>query len=656
MKSIKTKILVYVIASIVVVAAAVGTVSATLSYQSTIDTLDTTLTQLAVAASGQVSAKLDNYKTIAAMLGSDAHLSETSVSSSEKKEILSGYVEDNGLIDAFIADASGKVLTAPDMNVGSEEYFKEALAGESFIQNPVVDTEKKTTRLYVAAPIWKDGIHKGTVSGVAVIVLDGELLSQMSDATYVSNAGAAFVVNNEGTVIAHQDRKKLYTNENAINQQKTVPALKPLADILRKMIVGETGFGAYSYGGVDKFLSYAPIKGTNGWGLGINVLQDSYTNSIYIVTLWILAISCVIVFAGAALAYLLANSIAKPIKACANRLSLLAEGDLHTAIPATRSKDETAVLITALTTTVNKLNEAISDVSYHMNEIASGNLTTSVDIEYDGDLKPLEISTREIIRSLNEDMKQIEESAQQITNGSGEVANGAQALAQGATEQASSVEELSATIVEVSSQVAKNAQNASSASRIAAKNGIDVQEGNQQMQSMIEAMNEINSTSKEISKIIKSIEDIAFQTNILALNAAVEAARAGEAGKGFAVVADEVRNLASKSAEAANSTTALIESTMMAIDKGAKIANRTAQTLNGIVEGTKQSAALIEEIAVASGEQANSILQITQGIEQISTVVQTNSATSEESAAASEELSSQAQMLKNLVEHFKLKA
>ncbi len=354
------------------------------------------------------------------------------------------------------------------------------------------------------------------------------------------------------------------------------------------------------------------------------------------------------------LALYLSRSISKPIKACADRLVLLSEGDFHTVVAEAKTKDETGVMLNSLQKFVTSLNDAIADVSYHLGEIAQGNLTTKVTREYKGDLIPLENSINEIVVSLNDAMSQINQASDQVASGSEQVSGGAQTLSQGATEQASSIEELSATINEISAQIKQNAGNAANANKISTESSKEVESGNEQMQQMIKAMQEITDTSNQISKIIKTIDDIAFQTNILALNAAVEAARAGAAGKGFAVVADEVRNLAGKSAEAAKNTTTLIESSIQAVENGRKIADRTAKSLNSIVVSTKQTTDLVSEITKATNEQSVAVNQVTQGIEQISNVVQTNSATAEESAAASEELSGQAQMLKQLVGKFKL--
>lgn len=375
-----------------------------------------------------------------------------------------------------------------------------------------------------------------------------------------------------------------------------------------------------------------------GMAIGLTVLAD------------VLLIGITSIFS-----FQVAGSIAKPIKACAERLRLLSQGDLQTEVPSTSNQDETGLLLSSLDEVVKALNSAISDVSYHLGEIAKGDYATTVIRVYKGDFKGLETSTKGIILSLNETMHQIRQSARQVAAGSEQVAVGSQALSQGAAEQASSIEELSATIAEISQQIKNNAQNAIEAEQITTQAGKELFESNAQMDTMISAMAEISAASNEISKIIKTIDDIAFQTNILALNAAVEAARAGAAGKGFAVVADEVRNLASKSAEAAKNTTSLIESSILAVEKGTKIAGETANSLRHVVTSAQKSVALIEKISVASNEQAGAVTQVNQGIEQISSVIQTNSATSEESAAASEELSGQAQMLRELVHRFKLK-
>lgn len=350
------------------------------------------------------------------------------------------------------------------------------------------------------------------------------------------------------------------------------------------------------------------------------------------------------------------RSINKPVKELDDVARKIAEGDLEQSI-SYQSKDELGKLAVNFNKTVERLRDYvkyIDEISYILKEIASGNLVFHLTYDYAGEFAKIKDALEEISASLNNTLGQINQSADQVASGSDQVSSGSQALSQGATEQASSVEELAATITEISSQVKETADNARNAREQSTQAGDQVEISNQQMQDMITAMGEISDKSSQISKIIKTIEDIAFQTNILALNAAVEAARAGAARKGFAVVADEVRNLASKSSEASKSTADLIEGTVQAVEKGTEIANATAESLGAVVVSTKGVVSTVDKIASAAENQANNIAQVTQGIDQISSVVQTNSATAEESAAASEELSGQAQMLKNLVGQFKL--
>lgn len=288
-------------------------------------------------------------------------------------------------------------------------------------------------------------------------------------------------------------------------------------------------------------------------------------------------------------------------------------------------------------------------------KIAEGDLDVEINYEGKDELGQLARAFKRMSDYLNDVMTNISISSDQVAVGATQVSSSSQALSQGATEQASSVEELTASIEQISAQTLQNAENAGRANEIALSSKADAVTGNDHMQGMLKAMDEINEASASISKIIKVIDDIAFQTNILALNAAVEAARAGQHGKGFAVVAEEVRNLAAKSANAAKETTALIEGSIKKSEGGTKIASETAVSLTKIVEGVSKAADLVGQIATASHEQSAGIAQINKAIQQVSEVIQTNSATSEESAAASEELSGQADMLKEQISRFKLK-
>ncbi len=374
----------------------------------------------------------------------------------------------------------------------------------------------------------------------------------------------------------------------------------------------------------------------------------SMTELISFLTILVILVVCVLL-----LLYVI-GSIIKPLQTVTESSRNLSEGNLDFHIDV-NSENEIGVLADSLNTSVQNLKLYISDITEVLDDMAAGNLGRESHIQYIGDFVQIQKAIGAISNELSQTMEQIHSSATQVDSGSNQVAVGAQSLAQGATEQASEVDNLQQMIEQITDQINNNAESAAITTEEADKVGEKITICNNQMHEMADAMEQISACSGEISKIIKTIEDIAFQTNILALNAAVEAARAGSAGKGFAVVADEVRNLAAKSADAAKDTTQLIEKTLQMVENGSNLTNLTQESLGSVVEGAELVTDQIKIISDASKEQEVAINRIKDSISQISTVIQSNSATSEESAAASEELAGQAQILKGLIGKFQLK-
>lgn len=545
-----------------------------------------------------------------------------------------------------ITDGSGTVIARTNSDktrdsIVSEKNVSMALSGET------------TTHIEMGTEI-----RLGVRTGAPIKESSGKIIGVVS--TGYSMVSDDFVdkikhmTGNEFTIFIGDERANttLIENGKRISGTKMNPAIAKTVLEERSAYIGKTVLV-----GQPHAVAYEPIVDESGnaigayfAGISLEKINAALNNSIRsaIILVFILMVASTIGVISVAV-----RSVVKPVGAMAAIAAELSRGNLEVELQF-QSKDELGILSNALGETISSLQRYIHDISDKLRQMAARDMRVTVDLEYVGDFIAIEYAIEHIADSLNQTMLNMNAIADQVDSGAKQLADSSTLLAQGATEQASSVEELSASVEEIAAQTTQNAQNAQDAYVLSKKIQADTSSGSTRMAEMLNAMKEINASSESIHKIIKVIEDIAFQTNILALNAAVEAARAGQHGKGFAVVADEVRNLAAKSAQAAKETSELIEGSIHSVNAGTKIANETSDALNKIVEGISQAAELIGAIATASNEQATALDHVNQGILQVSQVVQNNAAVAEESAAASAELSSQADELKQGVSTFKL--
>ena len=501
----------------------------------------------------------------------------------------------------------------------------------------------KTIISYVS-PVY---LQSGKDFGVLGVDFDFAYLNELLDEHQKFHEKECFLLNAEGKILFHPD----YTEGENFGEILGGKYKKVLAEILNK----EEGYVNEGSAKNAVLLGYHALS--NGWKIVITPSHKAIYGDIEILKNTLFIFISVYLLFMLALSVILGNRQARPILSLTKSVKKLAEGSLDEEIKV-RSKNEIGALAKGLRQLVSQLKEYrlyIQEITDSLNEMQDGNLDIRLKNEYTGEFTKIKVALLDLSDKLTGLIGNIRISSDQVSSSAENVSAGAQNLTRGSMEQASSIEELSATINDISDRIRKNAENAAKANQAAATGQEEILKSDGQMQDMKASMNRINEKSAEISKIIKTIDDIAFQTNILALNAAIEAARAGEAGKGFAVVADEVRNLAQKSAEAAKDTTVLIDDTVKAVEQGSRLADSTAKSLHEVVNGQKELSILISEIASASDEQANAVSQVTTGIDQISSVVQTNSATAEESSASSSELNDQARNLREQISRFRLR-
>ncbi len=654
MNSIRKKITVCLMATVLAALVLVGASSITLNYRSTIATVDQMMRQTAVLAAERIEQELTAYKNVAVDTGCIPQLSDPLTPVADKQAIIDERVAMHGFQRGNVIGADG-ISIFDGKDYSDREYVQQAMSGNVYVSEPLVSKITGELSIMVAAPIYANGTRGGGIAGVVYFVPPETFLNDIVSSINISENCRAYMINKNGDTIADITLDTI-TTQNVEREAQSDSSLKGRAAIHAEMRQGKNGFAGFNASDGPRYAAYAPVGGTDGWSMAVTTMQKDYLSDTYVSILINILVSVAAALASIVVAVKLASNISVPMRACCQRMKQLVEGDLKSPVPETRGQDETAELTRATADMITGLNTIIDDIGYLLNELAHQNFDVNSDHRetYVGGFQNILLSMRNLKLSLSDTLRQIDSSASQVSSASNQVSVGAQSLSQGSMEQASAVEQLAATVNEISTSAKKTAAAAEQASQFVGQAGAQLGTSVNYVKDLNTAMEKISGSSEEISKIIATIENIAFQTNILALNAAVEAARAGSAGKGFAVVADEVRNLASKSDEAAKATKELIEGSIEAVTEG----SRVVAMVTGSLERTNSIAGNVttqmDIVVKAVDEQTEAIAQVTEGIDQISSVVQTNSATAQQSAAASEELSAEASGLKQMVDQFTL--
>lgn len=646
-KSIKKTLFFAMAGLAVLISIFCGIINSVILYSDSVSNIKTRISENVTAYNHSVQNAMNTYKTKIESIARNTQITDVNRTTNQKKIILQQLASDYGFSSVMVSDSSGKTLDQAD--ISQSDYFKQAATGKAYITSTVTDKNSSDIILIISTKI-----NNGGSNGVVYAYLASDTFSKMIDDVSIGKSGYGFITDKQGKTIAHKDRKVVNNFTNYIEDAKKDSSYADLASVIKNMTAGKTGTQTIQVKGVSQCIGYAKIPDTNGWSIGVSANTSELMAGFYQSILITIALVAFFIVLSVFLTLKISKPIVNPIISLVARIQKLAEGDLHSEVPQLDSEDEIGTLSKSFSATVSILKGYVEEISSMLSSLENGDCTIRTSQNYKGDFIEIRDSLNAIASKLNALFTDVSQSAEQVAMGAGQVSDASQMLSQGASQQANSVEKLSDSIFKIAQSVNHTAANAANANQFSLSASKEVERGNSLMKEMIRAIQDISEASGKIGKVIKTIEEIAFQTNILALNAAVEAEHAGSAGKGFTVVADEVRSLAGKSAEAAKDTTCLIESSTQRVENGTKIAGETAESLHSIFESVKKTTSLIHEISKASSAEASSINQITEHVNQISSVVQTNSAASEESAATSEELSSQAQLLKQALLQLKL--
>ncbi len=640
--SIKYRILRLSILSVVIVVVVLLFVISALIYNAYDTSYRSEVKNLASAYSGLIKTDIENLYYDLDSVAADTSVLDASIPMEERRATLNNIAANSRFKDFSVAFADGTTYNNTD--ISDREYFQQALKGSYCVSSPVIRKTDNSVTTMMAGPVFTyDGAQYVIYGG-----LDSLYFSQGFETIDIGEGSSIIVLDKNGQVVASSDTDQVAALENYAQSENT--ELKKLA---QAMINNDEGIVTYTNNGTIFLAAYQNIPQTDGWTIAVSANYSGALNTILLDILVCVAVSALLTIIGITVSIKVANNITKPVVKNTERLKLLAQGDVATPFVNDAPNDETYVLSESMETTVNTLKSYINDIRFVLTSLADGDLTVRSELEYKGDFVEIGKALNSISAALNDAFSRVKSNADSILSGAQQVAAGAQSLSDTAMQEAQAVTEISETITKINEQADKTAEISAKASELTHKSNENAKTGGALMQEMLSAVENIGEKSHAISEIIKTISDIAFQTNILSLNASIEAARAGEAGKGFSVVATEVSNLAAKSQEAAQNTEALIKDSVAAVDNGTNIANRAYEEMNTIVDDISRVTSEIERINRAAVEQKDSIASINDNMSKIQSGMQNTSATAEESAASGEELTSMSMSLSEAVNKYK---
>lgn len=650
MKTIRTKLMITMLAMALFITIMLSIVAIRSINNSTEGTLSSSVEPLTIQVSHNFDTTMRQYSTNLANAANSMSFSESN-SYEEMIEILKAD------FSSGINEYSSFTIYSPEGEVLISD--NKELAGLNTPEE-IKETSKKSAVVITNLTVYKKNIYFSILQTVetgekekiiAAVTINADVLNNLIINNSFGDHGYGYLIDDNGTVLLHNDRDKAINKFNVIESSENNEETKEVVEVMKEILANDNGSDSYNLRGEEYIVGYARTDYFDST-LVLVLMADDFDSATTTAMRNIIIIAAAIFALIILISGLYASRLSRPIISATKRIRLLAQGNLSDPVDVWYSKDELGILTNSLEETIVCLRQYINLITVALTQISEGNLCHRMDGTFKGDFQQIKNTFNEILDGLSDTFASINTAAEQVTSGAAQVSNSAQAVSQGSTQQASAIEELSVTLNDVAKQVRQNSHDAKNAYNIVMDNTTAIGSCNEDMDNMLNAINAIHTSSSEISKIIKVIDEIAFQTNILALNAAVEAAREGS--KGFGVVADEVRRLASRSAEAAKQTAALIENSAAAVSKGSEIAQKTAHSLHDIVTSSEQIQGLVKNITEASEDQAEAIVQINTGLDQISAVVSANTSSSVGTASASEELSSQSLILKNMIARFKL--